>query len=121
MENYFALREPLRRVGIRQRTAATGHWLDGRPEAFVLPEWRATSIRRDRKYASARHALARLESGRAGYREVGRWGSSYLQQGFYTWLDPAFATDLYMGEIGFRVYLRDDLVTVPPAPAADRR
>ncbi len=59
--------------------------------------------------------------GAAGYTEAARWSSRYLQQDLYTWLDPAFASDLYMGAIGFRVYVRDDLVTRDRAPGAGPR
>ncbi|MBY0279212.1 glycosyltransferase family 39 protein [Candidatus Binatia bacterium] len=108
---YFALREPLGRAGLRPMPKPDGHWFDGSPEAFVMPEWFATTIRRDRNSEARLAALDELESGRAGYREVARWRSSYFQEDLYTWLDPAFASDLYMGELGFRVYLRDDVAT----------
>ena len=121
MASYFQLREPLARVGLEQRTAKARHWLDDRPEVFVLPEWYATSIRRDRARADQRDDLDRLESGAAGYAEAALWSSRYLQQDLYTWIDPAFAGDLYMGAIGFRVYVRDDLVTRARAPGADPR
>ena len=121
MQSYYGLRLPLNRIGIEHVPASTGHWLEARPEAFVLPEWLATSIRRDRNDPALQAELDRLESGTAGYHDVGRWRSTYLQESFYTWLDPAFASDLYVGEIGLRLYLRDDLLTAPPARAADPR
>ena len=118
---YYMLREPLGDVGLRYVAARDGHWFDDAPEAFVLPEWLATCMHRDGSYAAAQPDLARLESGTAGYHEVARWRSTYLQQGLYTWLDPAFASELYVGEIGFRAYLRDDLITDARAPDEDRR
>lgn len=118
---YFQLEEPLARVGIAQRTAKPGQWLEGAPEVFVLPEWYATSVRRDRARAAQRPDLDRLESGAAGYVEAARWSSRYLQQELYTRLDPAFAVDLYTGAIGFRVYVREDLLTRARAPGADPR
>mgnify|MGYP005859965433 CR=1 FL=1 len=108
---YFQLEEPLVRVGIAQRTAKPGRWLEGAPEVFVLPEWYATSVRRDRARAAQRPDLV----------EAARWSSRYLQQEFYTRLDPAFAVDLYMGAIGFRVYVREDLLTRDRGPGADPR
>src|SRR5438552_10537595 len=30
-----------------------GHWLDGQPEVFVLPEWKAIEIHRDRPASPA--------------------------------------------------------------------
>ena len=54
-------------------------------------------------------ALAELdpvESGEAGYRPAIRFRSSYFQERLDAWLDPAFAVDLWQGEIGFTVYLR---------------
>jgi hypothetical protein len=118
---YYMLRGPLRSAGLRHVAAADGHWLDGSPEAFVLPEWLATSLHRDRSHPAAQADLARLEAGTAGYHEVARWRSTYLQEGFYTWLDPAFASDVYIGEIGFRAYVRDDLITPARAPDGRRR
>ena len=119
--SYFQLQEPLAREGLAQRTAKAEHWLDDRPEIFVLPEWYATAVRRDRARADQREELDRLENGAAGYDEAARWSSRYMQQDLYTWLDPAFASDLYMGAIGFRVYVRDDLLTRDRAPGADPR
>lgn len=119
--SYFQLQEPLAREGLAQRNAKAEHWLDDRPEVFVLPEWYATAVRRDRARAGQRVELDRLETGAAGYTEAARWSSRYLQQDLYTRLDPAFASDLYMGAIGFRVYVRDDLVTRDRAPGAGPR
>lgn len=121
MANYFQLQEPLARAGLAQRVAKPQQWLDGRPEVVVMPEWYAISVRRDQARAAQRDDLDRLESGEAGYREAVRWSTSYLQQDLYAWIDPAFAGDLYMGAIGFRVYVRDDLVTRDRAPGADPR
>lgn len=121
MANYFQLQEPLARVGLAQRMAKPQHWLDGRPEVVVMPEWYAISVRRDRARAAQRGDLDRLESGEAGYAEAARWSTSYLQQDLYTWIDPAFASDLYLGAIGFRVYVRDDLVTRARAPGEGPR
>lgn len=114
---YFALREPLLRAGLSPVPKPDGRWFEGSPEAFVMPEWLATATRRDRNVAARLAALDDLESGRAGYREVARWRSSYFQEDLYTWLDPAFASDLFMGELGFRVYLRDDVATRLDLPA----
>ena len=102
---YFRLREAFAAVGLATADARDGHWLDGAPDAFVLPEWYATSIRRDRANPAAVAELERLESGAAGYRVAARWHSSYLQEGFYTRLDPAFAAELWQGEIGFTVWV----------------
>lgn len=118
---WVQLEKPLRRAGIPLETTAPGRWLDDRPEVFVLPEWYATSIRRDRRRAPLRAQLDLLESGAAGYREAARFDARYLQQDLYTWLDPGFASELTMGAIGFRIYLRDDLVTRAPAPGAGPR
>jgi 4-amino-4-deoxy-L-arabinose transferase-like glycosyltransferase len=118
LQNYYRLLDPLKRAGLRPARRTAEHWLDGSPEAFVLPEWLAINARRDRKDETRLAAVDALESGHAGYREVARWRSTYFQEGFYTWLDPAFAADLYMGEIGFRVYLRDDVATRLKLPAS---
>jgi hypothetical protein len=120
MDRYYALDQPLARVGIAPLRVGDGHWFDARPDAFVLPEWLRISIRRDRNNPALERDLDALDSGSAGYVEGARFASRYLDQALYTRLDPAFASDLYMGEIGFRVYLRADL-TAPPAPAAGPR
>ena len=90
-------------MGLETDDARDGHWLDGVPDVFGLPGWYATSIRRDRANPAAVAELERLESGAAVYLLAARWHSSYLQEGFYTRLDPAFAADLWQGEIGFTV------------------
>lgn len=52
---------------------------------------------------------ARIDSRAAGWIAAARQ-SSYFSEPLYTALDPAFAADLWQGEIGFRLYLRDDVV-----------
>lgn len=118
---WLQLHRPLERVGVEVATAAPGKWLADRPDVFVLPEWYATSVRRDDRRARFRTELDQLEAGTLGYREVARFESRYFQQELYTWLDPAFASELSMGAVGFRIYLRDDLVTPAPAPGAGPR
>jgi hypothetical protein len=95
--------------------APRGRWLEGAPEVFVMPDWIAIQLRRDRPFDPAVRELDALEEGRAGYQPAAHFRSRYLHQGLYTGLDPAFAADLWQGEIGFAVYLRDDLVGAPPS------
>ncbi len=104
---YFRLARPLKQAGLAYVQAPNGHWLDERPEVFVLPEWEEIAIRRDRPASPEAADLERLHSGQAGYREAARWTSWYLQRDLYTRLDPAFAGDLWQGEIGFTVYVRE--------------
>jgi hypothetical protein len=111
MDTYYNLLLPLRRRGIEPLRVKDGEWLKDRPDVLVLPEWYAISIRRDRLKPELTRDLDALESGSAGYRELRRWQSRYLQQDFYTSRDPAFAGDLYVGEIGFRAYVRDDIAS----------
>jgi 4-amino-4-deoxy-L-arabinose transferase-like glycosyltransferase len=115
---WLQLHRPLERVGVEVATAGPGKWLADRPDVFVLPEWYATSVRRDDRRARFRTQLDQLEAGALGYREAARFESRYFQQDLYTRLDPAFASELSMGAVGFRIYLRDDLVTPAPAPGA---
>ncbi len=105
--DYFRLAGPLARAGLRSVQVDDGHWLDGQPEVFVLPEWKAIEIHRDRPASPAARELERLEAGTAGYRAAARWSSWFLQRDFYTHLDPAFAGDLWQGEVGYTVYLRE--------------
>jgi hypothetical protein len=111
--DYFRLTPALRAAGLSVIPAEPGHWLDGQPEAVVVPEWLEIAYRRDvlvrERDRLGAADLARLQSGAAGYHEARRWSSWYLQRRLYTWLDPAFAADLWQGEIGAVVYLRDDV------------
>jgi len=114
---WLQLHRPLERVGVGVGTAAPGRWLAERPDVFILPEWYATSVRRDDRRARFRAQLDQLEAGALGYREAVRFESRYFQQDLYARLDPAFASELSMGAVGFRIYLRDDLPMIMPAPA----
>jgi hypothetical protein len=105
--DYYRVAGWVQRVGLTYVPVADGHWLDSQPDALVLPEWLEIAIRRDRPDSESAHELDRLQSGMAGYREAKRWRSWYLQRDFYTWLDPAFAGDLWQNAIGFVVYLRE--------------
>ena len=102
---YDQLEKPLTRAGFIYLPLDDGHWFDGQPDVFVLPEWKEISVRRDRPDGVAARQLSELESGAAGYRLGARFRSTYLQSNLYTWLDPAFASDLWQGEIGFSVYV----------------
>jgi len=107
MRGYSYLAVPLARAGLVYVPLANGHWFDRPVDVLVLPEWKEIEIRRDLPPGGAQRDLERLETGAAGYRFAGRFRSSYLQRDFYTWLDPAFASDLWQGEIGFAIYLRE--------------
>lgn len=104
---WLQLDAPLRRVGVKIIPVPTERWLDERADVLIVPEWLAISIRRDPARAALRSGLDRLESGEAGYRQVARFDDRFFNQGFYTWLDPGFASSLWMGAIGFRIYVPD--------------
>jgi len=104
MLDYYRLTGPL----------ADGHWFDNPLDSFVLPEWFEVAIERDMPDSPVAHDLERLRSGAAGYQRAAHWSSSYLQRDLYTALDPAFAGDLWQGEIGFTVYVR---AVAAPDPA----
>lgn len=108
MLDYFRLSAPLAAAKLRAVDVQDGHWFDQSPEFFVLPEWYAIAIRRDMPDGEAGRDLDRLLSGAAPYDFGARWRSGYLQRAVYTALDPAFAGDLWQGEIGFSVYVRRD-------------
>jgi len=104
---YFRMCEALLRARLPCKAALDGHWFDSAPDVIVVPEWYAIAIRRDVPDGPAARDLERLETGAAGYHEAARWRSRpYLQREFYTWLDPAFAGDLWQGDLGFAVYLK---------------
>jgi hypothetical protein len=105
-EPYFNLQEPLSEAGLRYWKLRPGSWFVGSPDLLIVPEWREIAIRRDTPDSPAAAELDRLQSGEAGYREVARWRSWFLQRDLYTSLDPSFAGDLWQGEVGFAVYAR---------------
>lgn len=113
MLDYFRLVGPLGAARLAYVELPDGHWLDDAPDFFVLPEWYEIAIERDMPEGPAARDLERLRSGVAGYDRGPAWRSSYLQRRLYTVLDPAFAGDLWQGEIGFTVYVRRK-----PAPPA---
>ena len=102
--DYYRLAGPLGQARLTYLQVDDGHWFDAQPDVFVLPDFDAIAIRRDGLRWPGE--LDRLQSGAAGYREAARWRSWFLQRDLYTWLDPAFAGDLWQGEIGFTVYVR---------------
>jgi hypothetical protein len=104
--DYYRLAAPLTAAGLARVELDDGAWFTDPPDYFVVPDWYAIAIERDMPDSAVAHDLIRLRSGEAGYDRVAEWRSSYLQQGFYTALDPAFAGDLWQGEIGFTVYAR---------------
>jgi hypothetical protein len=105
--DYFRLTKPLATAGLDFVRVARGHWFDRAADVFILPEWFEIAIERDRPSALLTRDLERLRSGAAGYRPAAHWSSSYLQRDFYTRIDPGFAADLWQGEIGFTLYVRE--------------
>lgn len=117
--DYFRLHQPLNSHGLKAVAVKEGKWFDERPDFIVIPEWWEISIDRDRKSATTAQDLARIRAGEGGYRRGPRWRSRYLQSDFYTWLDPAYASELWQGEIGFTVYVRDPVAADASHPAED--
>jgi hypothetical protein len=112
-KSYFALEPFLRREGLTPVAAAEGRWLDGAPEALVVPEWLEIGIRRDRPNSADARTLDALASGAAGYRVAARWPCWFLQHDLYAWIDPGLLPGL--GSYGFTVYRR-----IADAPVAAR-
>jgi len=108
LDAYFNLRQPVIRAGLEPAPVPVDRWLDPGAPAFVMPDWLAIRIRRDRPDGDEARALERLESGEAGWVPAARWRSDYPTSALYTALDPIFAADLIQGEIGFTVYVRSD-------------
>lgn len=105
--DYFQIARPLADAGLAYLPLLDGHWFDDPVDAIVLPQWKAIGYRRDVPDGAPARQLDRLQAGEAGYRFERQWPPSpYLQSGFYTWLDPAYAGDLWQGEIGFSLYVR---------------
>lgn len=105
--DYYRLEQPLRDHGLKSVRIKEGKWFDDPPDFIVIPEWYEISVDRDRDSATAAEDLARIRAGEGGFRRGPSWRSRYLQSELYTWLDPAYAGDLWQGEIGFTVYVRD--------------
>jgi len=118
--NYYALDEFLRQVDADVHSQHPGSWFATVPDVFIVPDWAATNIRLRRLYANAEleRDLRRLEDPAGEYVRVARWSSRYLQEGFYTRLDPSFATALERGEIGFSVYARRSLACIDRSAVA---
>lgn len=119
---YFGLSNALAKTKVRHGPSAIGRWFDPPPDVFLLPEWLAINIdleRLDQNDALAAD-LARLRAPDGPYEPVARWSSSYLQKGFYTWLDPSFDATLEQGEIGFTAYAKKSLSCVERRLPRDR-
>jgi hypothetical protein len=113
---YYQLKDPLIARGHRVTNQQPRQWLAGRPAYFVIPDWFAIAIRRDRRFPGAPEMLDRLDAGTAGYHRAFHIPiPPYLQEPIDVCLDPAFAVDLWQGALGFAVYARDDL---PPGLGA---
>jgi 4-amino-4-deoxy-L-arabinose transferase-like glycosyltransferase len=103
---YTLLKRPLADAGLSCTAAPAGHWFDDAPDVFVLPDLHEIAAHRDDPGGPAAADLARLEAGALPYRAARRWSArDYLQQDFYTWLDPGFGYS--EGAMGFTVWVRD--------------
>jgi hypothetical protein len=108
---YFKLRDPLVAKGYRVTLEGDTNWLISRPPFFVVPEWHAMAILRDRRDAFRIARLTLIRSGEVGYRPVMRVPiPGYLQGAWDARWDPTFAVELWQGAIGFTVYARDDVL-----------
>jgi 4-amino-4-deoxy-L-arabinose transferase-like glycosyltransferase len=124
---YFRMRDYLVAKGFRVRMEKDRAWLMTRPPFFVLPEWQAMAISRDRRDFLRMARMAQIQKGLAGYRPVLRVPiPGYLQREWDERWDPTFAVELWQGAIGFTVYARQDVLpelattheldALPPAP-----
>ena len=114
MSPYFWLNGPLEARGLGVLTVQPGEWWHEAPEVFVLPEWFAVQLERGGIPNPVMRAdAAALRAGKQPYRLAWTVRSTYLQRDFYAWLDPVFTAQLEMGEIGFEVWVREDLATTP--------
>jgi hypothetical protein len=117
---FFRLKRPITAQGYSVVVQRRFRWLEGRPAYFVVPEWHAIAIRRDRRSERLVGTLDALDAGKLGYHRVLRIPiPPYLQRPLDECLDPAFAVDLWQGAIGFTVYARDDLPPDPEDTAAN--
>ncbi|MFM7141930.1 MAG: hypothetical protein ACKO2K_08465, partial [Alphaproteobacteria bacterium] len=107
---YYRLGGPLGRAGFDVNERQDARWLESRPDVFVLPDWHAMTLRRDSPGSPATRSLDRVERGETDYVLAhaipSRW---YLQRPWDEWIDPGLASQLYQGDLGFRVFVRRDL------------
>jgi hypothetical protein len=112
---YFRLRKPIEARGFQVETGNAGKLLVGRPAFFVMPDWFAMVVLRDRRDFLLQAQLQRLQTGQAGYRPVLRLPSpDRLQRRWDEGWDPTFAVELWQGALGFTVYARDDILPGQP-------
>jgi hypothetical protein len=108
---YFRLRDPLVAKGYRVTLERDRVWLMTRPPFFILPEWQAMAIQRDRRDFLRMARMTQIQRGGAGYRPVLHVPiPGYLQREWDTRWDPTFAIELWQGSIGFTVYARSDVL-----------
>jgi hypothetical protein len=116
---YYRLGDPLKRAGFDVTERQDARWLEARPDVFVLPDWHAMTLRRDSPGSPATRSLDRVERGETDYVLVhsipSRW---YLQRSWDEWIDPGLASQLYQGDLGFRVFVRRDLRPEAGLPVA---
>ncbi len=110
MSPYFGLNKPLGEQGLEVLLVQSGEWWRDQPEVFILPEWFAVQLERGGiPNPIMRADAAALRSGQMPYRMSKNFQSTYLQRDLYVALDPIFTTQLELGELGFEIWVRNDL------------
>ncbi len=109
---YFHLRKPISDKRYTVKIHRPGKWLVGsRPTFFIVPDWQAMAIRRDRRNVMMGMQLLALDHGISGYRPVLRVPiPDYLQRRWDERIDPAYVIEIWQGTIGFTVYARRDML-----------
>lgn len=101
---YYGLGAPLQSRGLQSVVVTDENLPTAEVDFLVVPEWTAISAQRDEPDGALANQLSQLQRGETRWIEARRWHSGYLDDRFYRWLDPAFAGDLWQGEIGFILY-----------------
>jgi len=108
---YYRLRRPIEAKGDQAETSQRAPWFSKRPSLFVMPDWLAMTILRDRRDFLLQARVKALQAGLAGYRPVLRIPApGYLQRSWDESWDPTFAVELWQGALGFTVYARNDVL-----------
>jgi hypothetical protein len=73
----------------------------------MLPDVYAAMVARRQRGTAVASAVASLQAGTLGYREVRHWPSWFVQRSLYDCIDPMLAAGMVPGEMGFRVFVRE--------------
>jgi hypothetical protein len=104
---YYRLCTPLQQMGVQCVAISDAAWSAPSPDVIVLPDVYAAMVARRQRGTAVASAVASLQAGTLGYREVRHWPSWFVQRSLYDCIDPMLAANMVPGEMGFRVFVRE--------------